>query len=383
MKKKVCIITSSYPQKKYQHATARDFALLLQKEDCKVKVLAMARGNSRVENDEISVEFIPWIGSTDQPLDIYNPKNPIHAIKLISFFVSGIIKTLKVIKKSEADYCFAMWAIPSGIFALVSKIFLGVPYATWSLGSDIWDIEKIPLGKMILKKILRNADHLYADGIELSKDVEKIGGKHCEFMASNRIFDTSIKKIDYDKFDDNKKNFIFLGRYHHHKGIDIMINAISKLNKDEKQKSLFHIFGMPGPEEEKIKKMVKNLELDSVVFVNQAIPANEVFSYLKKSYALIIPSRIESIPVVFCNGVEADIPLIATSVGDMGELIQEYNVGLTVSPNAEDISKSIQIMLSYDEIDLNKFKKGRSQLKKYLSMQRSVEMLLSNIKSKK
>ena len=67
----------------------------------------------------------------------------------------------------------------------------------------------------------------------------------------------------------------------------------------------------------------------------------------------------------------------------MGELIQEYDVGLTASPNAEDISKSIQTMLSYDEIDLNKFKKGRSQLKKYLSMQRSVEMLLSNIKSKK
>ena len=380
--KKICIITSSYPQKKYQHATARDFAVLLQRKNADVQVLAMDRGGSRIEDDEISVEFISWWGSTDQPLDIYNPKNPIHAIKLMSFFISGIFKTLKIIKKSKSDYCFAMWAIPSGIFALMAKIFLGIPYATWSLGSDIWDIEKIPLGKIILKKILRNADHLYADGIELAKDVEKIGGRNCEFMASNRIFDTSIKKIDYDKFSDDKKNFIFLGRYHHHKGVDIMINAISKLNVEEKEKALFHIFGMPGPEEEKIREMVKELELESMVFVNKAIPADEVFSYLNKSYALIIPSRIESIPVVFCNGIEASKPLIATNVGDMGELIKEYNVGLTVEPNAIDISKSIRTMLNYEEKDLDKFKERRDELKTYLSMQRSVEMLLSNIESR-
>ena len=201
-------------------------------------------------------------------------------------------------------------------------------------------------------------------------------------MASNRIFDTSIKKIDYDKFSDDKKNFIFLGRYHHHKGVDIMINAISKLNVEEKEKALFHIFGMPGPEEEKIREMVKELELESMVFVNKAIPADEVFSYLNKSYALIIPSRIESIPVVFCNGIEASKPLIATNVGDMGELIKEYNVGLTVEPNAIDISKSIRTMLNYEEKDLDKFKERRDELKTYLSMQRSVEMLLSNIESR-
>ena len=380
MNKKICIITSSYPQKKYQHGTARDFAILLRKKQIDVYVLAMSRGKSKIEDDEIKVEFIPWFGSTDQPLDIYNPKNPIHALKMISLVISGILSTLKFIKKNRIDYCFAMWAVPSGIFALASKILLGIPYSIWSLGSDICKIDKIHLGKFLLKKVLKNSHHLYADGLVLARDVKKISNRDCEFLASNRIFDITEKEINYRNFDDAKINFIFLGRYHYHKGVDILIQSIANLSTEEKEKSLFHIFGMPGPEEEKIREMVKKLKLESIAFINNAVPADDVFSYIRRSSFLIIPSRIESIPVVFSNAIESDKPLIVTDVGDMEELVRKYNVGFVTKPNAKELTKAVQTAINADNDTIEGFREGRKKLKEYLNMERSVNMFLNNIK---
>ena len=73
--------------------------------------------------------------------------------------------------------------------------------------------------------------------------------------------------------------------------------------------------------------------------------------YLDKSQAedlisqadwLVIPSRIESIPVVFSDAIKLSTPLIATPVGDLPELLGKYGTGvLCNSVSAEGIRDGI------------------------------------------
>ena len=49
---------------------------------------------------------------------------------------------------------------------------------------------------------------------------------------------------------------------------------------------------------------------------------------------VLIPSRIESIPVIFSDALKAKCPIIAMPVGDMPRLIKKYQVG--VIANAVD-----------------------------------------------
>ena len=380
MRKKICIITSSYPQHSYQHSVPKEFAKLLAKKNYDVYILAMLRGKAKVE-DELKVEYFPWIGSSELPLDVHNPKNPIHFIKILSAVLSGIFSTIKFLKKNKIDFCFCMWVIHSDIFGLIGKIFLGIPYSTWALGSDIWDVDKIPLGKFILKKILKNAYRLFADGLVLAHDVEKISNKKCTFIPSNTFFDTTLKKISYAKFDSAKINFIFLGRFHKHKGIDLLVKAINKLNEDERRKTLFHIFGMKGPDEVKIRKMVEDFDLESNTFINKAIPGDEVFSYITKSDFVIIPSRIESIPVVLDNAIQSNKPVIVTDVGDMGDLVRKHNVGFVTKPNSESITNAIHKAIETDKKLLESFISGRQSLKVFLSMDRSINVFIKSLES--
>lgn len=384
MKKKICIITSSFPHKKNEAKNAgifvKDFAMLLSQENFDVFVIAPQGKNSHYDSDDIKVEFFPWF-SDEYGLGSLNPKNPLHLLKLISVVISGIFFTRKFIKNNKIDVCLAMWAVPSGLYAYFAQIFLKTPYFVWALGIDILKIDKYPFGKSILKRILKNAQTLFANGFSIIKEVEKISNRECHFLAANRILDKTLKKIDYDKFDQSKTNFIFVGRYHKNKGIDILIEAIGQLSTQQLEKTLFHIFG-GGPLENQIKQMVKKLEIESNTFVNGYLNGDDVFSYLSKSDFVIIPSRVEAIPIILLDSLESGKPVITTEAGDMGDLVKKYNAGFVVTANPKDLVQAIQDALSCDEDKLNSFRIGGDKLKSIFDLKKSLQTFkeIANLK---
>ena len=380
MTKKICIITSSYASHKEGSRSAgvfvRDFSSLLEKEGYEVFVLTPELGLKNYD-ESMNVHFFPWFRG-EYGLSSHNPKNPIHFLKLISVMISGLFSALKFIKKNKIDYCLAMWAVPSGVFALATKFFFNTPYSVWSLGSDIWKIQDYPLGRVILKKVLKNAHKLYADGIQLSKKVEQISKRKCEFLASSRILQKETNEINYSKFDPTKKNFMFLGRYHQNKGIDLLIEAVGLLDQKEKNGSLFHIFG-GGPLQKEIIERVKKLNLTANVFVNGFLDGDKVYSTMLKSDFIIIPSRIESIPIVLSDAMQSKKPVILTNVGDMGDLAKQYKIGLLVEPTSASIANGISQAISANQKQLDSFKVGIEDLVSYLDLKKSVKKFLDEL----
>lgn len=381
MKKKICIITTSFPNHKNDSTSAgvfvRDFALLLAEQNFDVYVLAPKMKASTYDDDRVHVHFFPWFGGK-LGFSAHNTKNPVHLLKLSSVVLSGLRFTSRFVKKNKIDYCFAMWAVPAGLFTYVTKIFSKTPYTVWVLGSDIWNIQDYPFGKFILRKVLKNADKIFADGLQLAKDVKDISGKRCEFLASSRVLDKEPRMVDYNRFDSTKTNFMFLGRYHHNKGIDLLLEAIGLLSRDEKEKSLFHIFG-GGPLESKIKHMVRELNLESNTFVNGYLEGEKVFSYMSKSDFIIIPSRIESIPVVLSDCLQSKKPLVLTNVGDMDRLASQYNIGFVQEPNSKSISDGLRQAIKSDQKQRERFLSGMNELMDYLDLKKSVKTFIKSI----
>jgi len=381
MKKKICIVTSSFPSHKNESISAgvfvRDFALLLAEQNFEVHILAPKTKSSSYDDDRIHVHFFPWLGR-EMGLSSYNPKNPAHFLKLLSVVLSGLRFTSRFVKNNKIDFCLAMWAVPSGLFTYVTKIFTKTPYTVWVLGSDIWKIHNYPFGKFILRKIFKNANKIYADGLQLANDVKDISGINCDFLASSRILSKDLQESDYTKFDPSKINFMFLGRYHHNKGVDLLIEAITMLSKEEREKSLFHIFG-GGPLELKIKKMVKECGLESNTFVNSYLDGDKVFSYMLKSDFIVIPSRIESIPIILSDALQSKKPIILTNVGDMGRLASEFKIGFVQEPNAKSIAEGLRSGIQLNQHEKKSFLNGIDGLKNYLDLEKSVKTFIKSI----
>ena len=55
-------------------------------------------------------------------------------------------------------------------------------------------------------------------------------------------------------------------------------------------------------------------------------------AYMRACDWLVIPSRIESIPLVFVDALHMGIPVVAAAVGDLDLLVTQYDVGVVAKP---------------------------------------------------
>ena len=323
--------------------------------------------------DGVLIIRFPWRGG-DKPLSTI--KFPKDILLIFSVIFQGLWALLKLKNKFKIDYALAFWAIPAGFWALCLKWFLNIPYSVWCLGSDIWDYKKNLVTRYILKLIFNQAHSVFADGYELKRDVELISGKICYFLPTSRCLPEHVSI--HAEIRPDKNNYLFIGRYHPNKGPDILLEAITQLEPFIREKVHFHFFG-GGLIKESLEEFIKSNFLDDVVTLNGYIDEQHAVAYLKACNALIIPSRIESIPVVLSDALQTNCPIIATDVGDMGILLRDYNAGIVVPPESpEEIAKAI----TSDVLEKRDYSLGRNKLLEVFKLTKTTDIFYSHINNK-
>jgi len=127
-----------------------DFAIELAKVDHQVYIFTQAREGDIEDDPELKVVRFNWNGG-EKPLARLNPLNPKELISIISLMRSGKRSFFKLVMEEKIDYCLAMWAFPSGYFAFQAYKECNIPYAIWSLGSDVWTLGRYPIMRWFLK----------------------------------------------------------------------------------------------------------------------------------------------------------------------------------------------------------------------------------------
>jgi glycosyltransferase involved in cell wall biosynthesis len=110
-------------------------------------------------------------------------------------------------------------------------------------------------------------------------------------------------------------DLVFMGEFRPVKGIDVLIDAIAKLNRHGRQVTATLVGD--GPEHDSLRAQVERLGLTSVVKFQPAMPAREAQTLGR---IMVIPSRAESLPYVVLEAAAAGMPLITTKVGGIPEI---------------------------------------------------------------
>ncbi|MCG6910332.1 MAG: glycosyltransferase [Deltaproteobacteria bacterium] len=374
------LITSSYPDPQATtHSGGGVFVEHFARELAKgehVVVLTQQVGRKNVAGagrSGLEIIRFPWNGR-GKPLS--NLKLPRDFRLIASVMCNGFLASLKAAKKHEIDHTLAIWALPSGIWALGLKLIMGIPYATWSLGSDIWNYKGNFFSRMLLRIILHEADKCYADGYQLKSDVESIARKRCKFLSTSRYLPDKIEKKACVKPD--RKNYLFIGRYHPNKGPDVLLKAIAKLSPVHDNDVHFHLFG-EGYLKPELEDFIEKNQLEDIVSLNGYIEERLAVAYLTACDALIIPSRIESIPVVLSDALKTGSKIIATDVGDMGYLLKKFRAGVVVPPQSpEKLADVIENELAHET---DPFAEGRKALLDLFDISNTVRAFVSDLDS--
>jgi glycosyltransferase involved in cell wall biosynthesis len=338
---KLILLTSSFPVGRPGTEAAGSFVADLASAlsgYVDVNVVAPGRSNgTEVLSSTLTVHrfSVPFL-----PLSLLRPYDPCHWSPIVRTIHLGLKALENLCRRNDVDHVLALWVLPSGWWAREMRKRFDVPYSVWALGSDIWVLSRLPLVRHILTRTIRDSRHCFADGLLLKDDVVRISGCSCEFLASVRELPVSGEKTVSTG---PPYRLAFLGRWHRNKGIDLLLESLGNLaDRTWARIEEVKICG-GGSLEAQVRLGCEDLKkAGHPVTLGGYLDKCEAAHLLEWADYLLIPSRLESIPVVFSDAMQARCPVISTPVGDIPRLIGQYGVGtLARDVTAKALSEAI------------------------------------------
>ncbi|WP_417237346.1 MULTISPECIES: glycosyltransferase family 4 protein [Flavobacteriaceae] len=209
-------------------------------------------------------------------------------------------------------------------------------------GSDI--NEKInSKNERHFKKVSKCIDFAIPVGKELADNVTiKLGlktGRTLSAGVDNRVFyQEPLKDKIYD--------YIFVGSFLKIKGVDLLLESISKLPKDFS----FCIVGKGEYYEAEIKRMI-NEGFNITLKIDQS--QNELRSLFNQSRFLVQPSREEGFGLVVAEAMFCGLPVIVSNVGGFKEQVVNGKNGYLFKK--EDVIQIKEYLLTLKNVDKSKY----------------------------
>lgn len=286
-----------------------------------------------------------------KPLSTLRPWRPREAAAMLRVMASGLAATREAVAAHPTRRIVALWALPSGHWARRIARERGLPYDVWTLGSDIWSLGRIPVVRQWLRRVLRDADRRFSDGIRLAEDTRAIAGRPVEFLPSTRRISRRREQPPRDR---PPYRLLFLGRWHPNKGIDLLLDALAMLEDDDWSRiESVRIHG-GGPLEALVRERVAALVVAGrPVQLGGFLEQGAAEQAISESDWLLIPSRIESIPVVFSDAMKLGCPVIALPVGDLPELVQSAVGVISSAVDPGEMRDAIRRAISQSALNLD------------------------------
>lgn len=161
----------------------------------------------------------------------------------------------------------------------------------------------------------------------------------------------------------------FIGGLDKRKGVDTLLKATQAV-KTKAPEIHVYIAGS-GPQEAKLKVLVKELRLERNVEFLGHISDDEKFSYYKSADICVIPSLWEGMPTVLFEAMICGKPVIASNIEGVLEvsgnmILEDQETGLLFEPgNIEDLAGKIVILLQDQELREKMGKTAERKIKEF------------------
>jgi teichuronic acid biosynthesis glycosyltransferase TuaC len=284
---------------------------------------------------------------------IYYPR-PRSSVWLLQYVEHVLIREHK---RHRFDIIHSHLAYPNGYIATKLKKRLRVPVIITSHKGDIIPESRYRQRFITRKRMcwaLEKADVVTAVSSVLKNIVDEL-----TLNKANSFFIPNGVDIPTDKpglmpetcVKVSGKDFILtLGRLHHYKGLDVLLNAI-KLLRDQRIEIPYLVIAGDGKEMANLQHQAIDLGLDDKVIFTGAVFGDRKHWLLRNCKFFLQPSRAEGMPLTVLEAMAYGKAVIGTKIGGISELVTNEENGLLVElGDSTALSKAIHTFLTSNKI---------------------------------
>ena len=260
-------------------------------------------------------------------------------------------QALRVLTKS--NYGFDIIHSHGNLSALLMSFFRGkVPLVYTVHDSTPWVGHYTSKFERFIRKIAficvelpawKRADYIIAVNKEIQREAVRFGisKDKCSVIPSGVVTQSSDNMLEIGK--EFNSYGLFVGRIEARKGIEYLLEALSEMDVD------FVIVG-DGPELNRYRQLAQELQLSRVKFTGFVAQSDLERIFSNASY-FVLPSTSEGTPIAVLEAMGYGLPVIASRVGGLNELIVNGVNGFLVTPgNVSELREKIRLLAHNPEL---------------------------------
>ena len=286
-------------------------------------------------NDEVT-DFHYWPVKCPSKVFSLAESRKFNQLYLLPIFIGMLIKIIWVRRKYHVDIIHVHDVVPSGFLAALSG--WGIPMIVGLRGSDIKVFGKKLMFRYPTKYALKRATKITALSNDLKKEAIELGAKDDKICVIPSGIDTNLfRPIDKkatrtilgmkDCF-----QIIFTGNLISLKRVDMLIRVCSRLFRHYPH--IYLTIVGEGPERANLEQLTRDGDFENVQFTGR-IAYDKMPLYIGASDVLVLPSKSEGLPDCVQEAMACGVPVIATNVGGLPELIEDGINGYLVKSEDE------------------------------------------------
>jgi glycosyltransferase involved in cell wall biosynthesis len=279
----------------------------------------------------------------------------IHRIKRPNIRVAGsiiwFIKIIASLNKIRPEIIHCQGTVIS-IPAQVGNLLWKIPYVIQGHGTEeyypTWYI------KPLIRLALKDAAATIALTQDMKKAIQKIYSRDV-LVVPNGIDLSQFLNISRNivrerlLIKDDEKIILFVGTLHPVKGLRYLVCAMETIHENYPDVRLFLVGD--GPERNELEHLVNSLNLMSCIKFVGRINNYNIPEYMVASDIFVLPSLSEGLPVVILEAMAGGLPIIASKVGGIPEIVIDGENGLLCEPKkSEQLAEYISCLMDSWEL---------------------------------
>jgi len=261
------------------------------------------------------------------------------------FLISQYTAVKKILHKQKVDIIHAHWILPQGWIAYSLAKHFDIPFVITSHGGDLFGLQGNFLTK-IKKKVAENANAMTVVSQAMDEYLNQLSIKPQTLKVIPMGVDLQNRFTPNPLIKRQKNKLLFVGRLVPKKGLNYLLDALSILIKEQPKLTL-NIVGF-GPEENNLKKQVKQLKLEENVNFLGAITQDKLPEMYHQATLFVAPfvradnGDQEGLPVALMEAIGCGCPAVVGHVAGIKDLLGEDIMQIAVNPhNINELVKAI------------------------------------------
>ncbi|MCL2183046.1 MAG: glycosyltransferase family 4 protein [Chitinispirillia bacterium] len=327
---------------------------------CKIAVVAPAYKGCRSHTiDGIRVHRFRYapkgleILTHDEGAPAKIAKNPLLQLLGVPYIISGSIKTLLVSYKMKAQVLHAHWPFPHGFAAFFAAFFRRAPVVLSCHGAELLLAQRKKWIRPLLKMFFRRAAAVIANSSFTVGKIKEVCDREVLTLTMptgterpTGITGDAVSRRQARTGGDGRFRVLFVGRHIERKGIEYLITAAAALDPGKFQVRIAGHGNLTG----RLKEQAATEAPRQVEFLGK-VPAEDLIKEYERADCFVLPAIIDSrgdtegLGAVLIEAAEYGIPLIASEVGGIVDVVIHNQTGLLVKEKSpQDLANAIQLL---------------------------------------